>query len=327
MPKIFITRQIPNQGIKMLKEKGYEVIIHPKDEIIPRPELLKGVSGSQAILSILTDRIDAEVFDAAGPELKIVANYAVGFDNIDLETAKQRNIFIANTPCNEVSEAVAEHTFALMLALAHRIPESDRFTKAEKYQGWSPTLLLGADVYGKTLGIVGLGRIGFAVAERAVKGFRMKALYHDIKPNPDFEREYGGKLVDLPTLLKESDFVSLHVPLLPTTRHLISEAELRQMKPRAFLINTARGPIIDEKALLRALENKQIAGAALDVFECEPAIDCDIRDNLELKKYNNVILTPHTASGTIEARQAMSRVAAKNIIAALEGKTPPNLAK
>jgi glyoxylate reductase len=325
MPKVFITRLIPEPGIKMLQEKGYEVKIYPEDNIIPRKELLKNVSGIDALLCILTEKIDAEVMDTAGPQLKIIANYAVGFDNIDLKAAAERKIFVTNTPCSEVAEAVAEHTFALMIALARRIPEADRFSKLEKYKGWSPTLFLGTDLYKKTLGIVGLGRIGFAVAQRAVKGFQMKVLYTDPKPNPQFEKEYNGKRVDLHTLLEESDFISLHVPLLPSTYHLISTPEFACMKKTAFLINTARGPIVDEKALLRALETKRIAGAALDVFECEPAIDCDIRDKLELKKYDNVILTPHIASATIEARQAMSRTAAENIIAVLEGKMPPNL--
>jgi len=325
MSKIFITRPIPDQGIKMLKEKKYSVSIYPKDEIIPREEFLKGVRGVDALLPILTDKIDAEVLQAAGPQLKIVANYAVGFDNIDLEACKKRKVMVANAPGPEIVQAVAEHTFALILALAHRIVEADKFTRAGKYKGWGPQLMLGTDVHGKTLGIVGLGRIGFAVAERAVKGFRMKAIYNDVKPNPEFEKNYGARFVNLSTLLKESDFVSLHVPLLPSTRHLISTPQFKLMKPTVFLINTSRGPIVDEKALLQALKKRQIAGAGLDVFECEPSIDCDINDHLELKSFENVILTPHTASATVETRQAMSRTAATNIIAALSGKKPPNL--
>lgn len=325
--KVFITRPIPDQGIKMLKDKKYTVSIYPKDEIIPRAELLKGVRGVDALLPILTDKIDNEVLEAAGPQLKIVANYAIGTDNVDLEACKKRGVLVTNAPGPEIVQAVAEHAFALMLALAHRIVEGDKFTRAGRYRGWGPQILLGTDVYGKTLGIVGLGRIGFAVAERAVKGFGMKALYNDPKQNPEFEKKYGARYVDLPTLLKQSDFVSLHVPLLPTTRHLISKKTLALMKPTTFLINTSRGPIVDEKALLHALKNKKIAGAGLDVFECEPSIDCDISDHLEFKSFSNVILTPHTASATVETRQAMSRTAAANIIAALEGKTPPNLVK
>ncbi|MDP3985305.1 MAG: D-glycerate dehydrogenase [bacterium] len=327
MPKIFITRPIPDQGINLLKEKGYELSIYSKDEIIPRKELLKGVKGADALLSILTDKIDAEVMDAAGSQLKIIANYAVGFDNIDLAAAKERTILVANAPGPEITETVAEHTFTLMLALARRLVESDGFARAGKYNGWGPQLLLGTDVYGKKLGIVGLGRIGFAVAERAAKGFKMKILYNDVKQNAEFEKMYNAEFRALPDLLKEADFVSLHVPLLPATHHLISREQFALMKPTAFLVNTARGPVVDEKALLEALAQKKIAGAALDVFECEPSIDCDINDHWELKNFPNVILTPHTASATIEARQAMSRTAAENIIAAFEGSVPPNLVK
>lgn len=325
--RVFITRQIPDQGIKMLKDKGYEVDIYEKDEIIPRKELLARAKGADAILAILTDKVDDELIASAGGQLKIVANYAIGFDNVDLEAVKKRGVMITNAPGPEIVESVAEHTFALMLTLARRICEQDQFTRAGKYQGWGPELLLGTDMHGKTLGIVGLGRIGFAVAQRAAKGFRMKVLYNDMKPNSDFEQEYGAEFVSLEVLLKNSDFVTLHVPLLPETRHMISDKQFTLMKKTAFLINTARGPIVDEKALLLALSEKKIAGAGIDVFECEPAIDCDVNDHLELKSMPNVVLTPHTASATIEARQAMSRVAAQNIIEALEGRTPPNLVK
>ena len=309
----------------MLKKKGYQVSIYPKDQIIPRAALLKGVRGMDAILPILTDKINAEVLDAAGTQLKIVANYAIGTDNIDLAECKKRKVMVTNAPGPEIVQSVAEHTFALILALAHRIVEADKFTRAGKYHGWGPQMMLGTDVYGKTLGVVGLGRIGFAVTQRAAKGFGMKILYNDPKPNPEFEKQFGAKYVDLPALLKNSDFVSLHVPLLPSTRHLISTPQFSLMKKTAFLVNTARGPIVDEKALLQALKAKKIAGAALDVFECEPSIDCDLTDHLELKSFNNVILTPHTASATVETRQAMSRTAAANIIAALSGQVPPNL--
>ncbi len=327
MPKVFITRPIPDEGLKMLEAKGYELSIYPKDEIIPRDEFLRSVKGVDALLSILTDTVDGEVLDAAGPQLRVIANYAVGFDNIDLTAAKQRNVLVTNAPGPEIVQSVAEHAFTLMLALARRIVESDTFARAGKYRGWGPQLLLGTDVYSKTLGIVGLGRIGFAVADRAVKGFGMKTIYHDVKQNPDFEKQYGGRFASLEELLKEADFVSLHVPLLPATRHLMNRERFAMMKPTAFLVNTARGPVVDEKALLEALQNKKIAGAALDVFECEPSIDCDLSDHLELKAFDNVILTPHTASATVETRQAMSRTAAMNIIEVLEGRTPPNLVK
>jgi glyoxylate reductase len=325
--KIFVTRRIHDSGIAMLKKAGHKVTIAPKDEKIPRAKLLKGVKGCDAVLSLLTDKIDDEVLASAGPQLKIVANFAVGFDNVDLEAAKKRNIIITNTPSNKVNESVAEHTFALMLALARRIPEADHFAKRGLYKGWSPTLLTGTDMHGKTIGLIGAGRIGSMAARQGVKGFGMKLLYSDLRPNKIIEKELGAKKVSQATLLKKADFISLHVPLLPSTRHLISDKEFKLMKPTAFLVNTSRGPVVDEKALLRALKAKRIAGVALDVFECEPAIDCDLRDNMELKSYENVILTPHIASATEEARRDMSEIAAKNIMAVLKGKKPFTPAK
>ncbi|MFA5184875.1 MAG: D-glycerate dehydrogenase [Patescibacteria group bacterium] len=327
MPKVYVTRKFAESGVKALKAKGYKVEVYAEDKVIPRKTLLEKVKGCDALLSLLTDKIDDEVLNAAGPQLKIVANYAVGFDNIDLAAAKKRNIPVTNTPSDKVNEAVAEHTFALMLALARRIPEADKFAKAKKYTGWSPTLLTGTDLYGKTLGIIGAGRIGAAVARRGVLGFGMKLVYSDMRQNVDLERQFKAEYMSMEKLLQAADFVSLHVPLLPSTRHLISTAEFSLMKKTAFIVNTARGPVVDEKALLRALRTKRIAGAGIDVFECEPAIDCDLTDNLELKSYDNVILTPHIASATIEAREAMSMVAAENIIAVLEGKAPLNPAK
>ena len=327
MPNVFVTRKIATSGIEALKKKGYRIKIYSKDKKIPRKDLLRGVQGADAVLCLLTEKIDDEVFDAAGAQLKIIANYAVGFDNVDLEAAKKRNLIITNTPSDKVSEAVDEHTFTLLLALAHRVVEGDRYAKAENYHGWSPTLLTGTDVYQKTLGIIGAGRIGSLVARRAVTGFGMKLLYADMRKNPKLEKKFKAKRVSIPTLLKKSDFVSLHVPLLPATRHLISHKEFGMMKETAFLMNTSRGPVVHEKALLKAIKKKKIAGAALDVFECEPEIDCDLSDKLALKKFPNIILTPHIASATIEAREAMSMVAAKNIIAVLSGKKPLNPAK
>ena len=321
--KVFITRQIPDIAMTLLKEQGYEVTMGPATSP-SREELLKAVQGASAILSVLTEHIDTEVMDAAGNQLKIVANYAVGFDNVDLATAQARNVVVTNTPVPEVSEAVAEHAFTLILALAHRICEGNAYAKAEKYGGWDPQLFVGTDVYGKTLGIVGLGRIGKAVAERSVKGFRMSMVYANPHRDEDFEKEYGAVWLPLEKLLQQSDFVSLHVPLSPATRHMVSTEQFALMKKTAYLINTARGPVVDEKALLRALKTKRIAGAALDVYECEPHIDCDITDHLELKAFPNVILTPHIASATVEASVAMARCAAENIIAVLSGKPPLN---
>ena len=326
--KVFVTRDIPDEGIKMLKkEKRIDLEVYEKDKKIPRTELLRRVKGKDIILSILTEKMDKEVFDAAGPQLKMIANYAVGFNNVDLKEAAKRNIVVTNAPGPEISESVAEHTIALILALTHRIVESDRFTRAGKYKSWGPKLLLGTDLVGKKIGIIGTGQIGTAVVQRLHNGFGVDIIYHDIKRNPQIEKTTKAKYRSKMQLLKEADIVSLHVPLLPSTKHLISTKELKIMKKTAFLINTSRGPIINEKALVRALMKGQIAGAGLDVYECEPKIDCDTTDSLELKKLENVVLTPHTASATIETRQAMSKITAKNILAFIKGKTPPNTVK
>ncbi len=321
--KIFVTRPIPAVGINLLKEKNYEVAVNKvaKDRAATTEELLTGVHGADAILSILTDKITAEIIDAGLPTLKIIANYAVGFDNIDTVVAKARNIMVTNTP-GVLTNTVAEHTFALMLSIAHRVSEADRFSRAGKYTAWGPELLLGSDVSGKTLGIVGLGRIGSRVAHHAVNGFDMNVLYTDVNQNVEFEKEFDASFVKtIDGLLPQCDFVSLHVPLLPSTHHLMNEARLKLMKKTAYLINTSRGPIVDEKALAASLSNGEIRGAAIDVFEFEPAI------TPELKRLENIILTPHIASATEETRNAMSCLAAENIIAALEGRTPLNLIK
>ena len=323
MAKIYVTRMVPQSGIEALKSKGYEVAVNPEDRVLTKEELIGALKGQNydALYCLLTDKVDSEVMDAFGPQLKIIANMAVGFDNIDLVSAKTKNIMITNTP-EVLTETVAEHTFALMLALAHRIPEADRFTKAGRFKGWEPLLFLGTDLSKKTLGIVGLGRIGSRVAYHAVKGFEMKVLYYDIKQNQEFEGEFGAIYKsDLNDLLGRADFVSLHVPLLESTRHLINEARLKIMKPTAYLINTSRGAVIDEKALTMALKNKIIRGAALDVFENEPKLTPG------LTKLDNVILTPHIASATEETRSKMAELASQNIIEALEGRIPPNLVK
>ncbi len=322
MPKIYITRMVPESGIKMLKDKGYEVAINPEDRVLAKEELIDNLKGQNydALFCLLTDKIDGEVMDSFGPQLKIVANMAMGFDNINIEEAKKRGIIITNTP-GVLTNTVAEHTFALMLVIAHRVVEADKFTRALKYQGWAPMLLLGNDLSGKTLGVVGLGRIGSQVAYHALKGFDMKVVYYDVKRNEDFEKEFSAVFMSLEDLLKQSDFISIHVPLLDSTRHLINAENLKLMKPSAYLVNTSRGPVIDEAALAYALANKVIKGAALDVFEFEPKI------TPELLQLDNVILTPHIASATEETRSKMSDLAATNIIEALEGRTPPNLVK
>lgn len=318
--KIFVTRMVPEAGIRTLQNKGYEVVVNPEDRVLTKEELIGALKGQNydALFCLLTDKIDGEVMNAFGTQLKIIANMAVGFDNIDVEEVKKRRIMITNTP-GVLTDTVAEHTFALMLSIAHRISEADKFTKAGKYIGWAPMLMLGSDLSGKTLGVIGLGRIGSRVAHHAVKGFEMKVLYHDIKRNEEFEKEFSATYLPLDDLLKQSDFISIHVPLLPTTQHLINAEKLKLMKPTAYLINTSRGPIIDESALVKALADKTIKGAALDVFEFEPKI------TPELLPLDNIILTPHIASATEETRSKMSTLAATNIIEALEGRIPPNI--
>ena len=327
MTKILVTRALPDQGIKLLQARpDIQLSIYKQDRAIPRIELYKRIKGCDVLLSLLTDKIDAEVMDAAGQKLKMIANYAVGFDNIDLKAATERGIVVANAAGPEINESVAEHTIAMILALAHRIVETDAWTRQGKYQGWGPKMFLGSDIKGKTLGLVGGGAIGTAVARRLKDGFDVKIVYTDIKRNQTLEA-HGAKFLNQTQLLRQADFVSLHVPLLPSTRHLISTKELKLMKKTAFLINTARGAVVDESALTKALLRGTIAGAGLDVYECEPLIDCNPNDTLELRKLPNVILTPHTASATMEARQAMSKIAAKNILAFLDGKIPPNAVK
>jgi glyoxylate reductase len=322
--QVFVSRRIPDPGIPLLIKSGFSVEVYQKDQIIPRRELLKRVRGRDAVLTLLTDRVDEEFFRAAGDRLRVVANYAVGFDNIDLAAAAKRGVMVTNTPGDLISVSVAEHTIALLMAVSKRIVESDRYARAGKYTGWSPTLFLGTMLAGKTLGLIGTGHIGSEVARRAA-AMGMHVVYHDLRRNPALERATKAKYLSKEQLLKKSDVVSLHVPLLKSTFHLISGKDLRLMKTSAFLLNTSRGPIVDEKALTIALEKGLIAGAGIDVFECEPAIDCDLTDTHELRKLDNVVLTPHTASAALEARSEMAELAAKNIIAALKGKRPRNL--
>lgn len=318
--KVVITRPIPGSAIERLRQAGYDLQINPNDRVLPADELKSFVAGADAILALLTDRIDAEVLDAAGSNLKVISNYAVGFDNIDLEAAKQKNIIITNTPSDKISECVAEFTWAVILALSRRVIEGDEFGRKGAYRGWEPDIFLGRDVYGKTLGIIGLGRIGSMVARRA-KGFNMEIVYTKKEPDPKAEQELKVKYQDLSSLLTQSDYVTLHVPLTPETHHLISEETLSQMKPSAYLINTARGGVVDEHALVTALKSGKIAGVALDVHENEPNM------NPELLLMENVILTPHIASATHEVREEMTKIAVDNILAVLSGQPPLNPAK
>jgi len=320
MYKIFITHEIPDRGINLLKSKGYEVVV---GNAFNKAELIAelGKDRYDAVLCDLNDKLDTEVFEAAGSQCKIFANYAVGFDNVDLKAAHERGVMITNTP-GVLTDTVAEHTFALLLAIAHRVAEGDRFTRAGKYHGWEPMLLLGTDVSKKTLGIVGLGRIGSRVAHHAARGFEMKIIYYDVQRNADFEKEFGAEYRQEPDeVFREADFISIHVPLMASTHHLVDERRLALMKKTAYLINTSRGAVVDEQALVGALKNNVIRGAALDVYEHEPQLAPG------LGKLDNVILTPHIASATEETRQAMSELAGRNIIEALEGRSPPNLVK
>ncbi len=323
MAKIFVTRPIPGKAIERLKAAN-EVVVYPGPGKISREELLTGVKGAEAILSLLTEKIDGEVMDQAGKQLKIIANYAVGFDNIDLEAAKARGVLVTNTP-SALGDAVAEFTVTLVLALSRRIMPADRFTREGKYSVWDPNLFLGLDLTGKTLGVVGAGIIGSVVGKRLKNVFDMKVIYSGRHINEQFEAETGGKLVPLEELLKQADVITLHVPLTPETRHMIGMAQFGLMKPTAILINTARGPVVEEKALRQALEQKRIWGAAIDVYEeevGEEKVHLDPADWEAIKKLDNVILTPHIASATVEAREEMTTMVVESIIDALAGKRP-----
>ncbi|MDD2753046.1 MAG: D-glycerate dehydrogenase [Candidatus Portnoybacteria bacterium] len=315
MPKVFVTRRLPEAGIKILQEKGFEVEVSAVDGVLPREQLLAKVKGVDAILSLLTDKMDAELMDAAGPQLKIIANYAVGYDNINLKDAAAHNVIITNTP-DVLTESVAEMAIALIFAISRRVVEADQFMRDGKYMGWGPMMFLGNDLVGKTLGLVGFGRIGAAVAKRMFDGFEMKILYYDAKRNEELEKKYNLQFADLDTLLQQSDFVSIHVPMTPETKHLINAEKLKMMKKTAYLVNTSRGPIVDEAALVEALKAGEIKGAALDVYEQEPKMAPG------LAELPNTVLVPHIASATEETRSAMSELAAKNIIAVLSGEAP-----
>lgn len=278
---------------------------------------LKDISGMDAVLSMLTDKISKEVLDQAGPQLKIIANYAVGFDNIDIEEATKRGIIVTNTPCEEVDQAVAEHTMALIFALARRIVESDEVTKKGAYHGWQPDIFVGTALKGKTLGVLGMGKIGKFVA-RMGKAIGMKVIYCKRTPEPEIEKELAITFCDLNNLLAQSDVVTLHTPLTPETKHMINHESLGFLKTGALIINTARGAVIDEEALVDALRSGKVGGAALDVFDHEPEI------NPELIGMENVILTPHIASATKEARNKMSELAVNSILEVIAGRVPQN---
>lgn len=316
--KIFVTRKIYGNHLEKLISAGHEVEISIFDRPLTPEELLEKSKGVDVLISLLNDKIDGDVVDAIGPQLKIVANYTVGFDNIDVKAVSEKGIVVTNAVSEESSEAVAEHTWALALALTRRIVEGDEAVRKGAFHGWDPDFFLGSKIAGKTLGIVGLGRIGTRVAKRA-KGYEMTVLYNKRTPDPIAEKELGVIYAPLDELLVKSDFISLNLPLTSETRHLINASSLAKFKKGSYLINTARGPIVEESALVESLKSGHLAGAALDVFENEPNV------NPELLGMPNVITTPHIASATREARDEMSKIVVEGILDVLSNVKPKNI--
>ncbi len=313
-----VTRRVVGDWEVRLRGAGFDLVL-PKDgpdAPMPREEFLGKVAGCAGVLSMLTDRWDAEAFEAAGPGLRIVANYAVGYNNVDLAEATRRGVIVTNTP-DVLTEATADTAWALVMMASRRLGEAERHLRAGRFHGWGPNDWIGVDLRGRTLGIIGAGRIGEATARRA-RAWNMRIVYSHQNPKPDFEAATGGSRVPLDQLLSESDFVSLHVPFTDKTRHLIGARELTLMKPTAILVNTARGPIVDEAALVVALRERRLYAAGLDVYEDEPRLAPGL---VELE---NVVLLPHVGSGTPEAREGMARVATDNLLAVLAGKPPIN---
>jgi glyoxylate reductase len=314
--RVFITRPVFEETVELLKRET-QVRGNSEDKVLTKRELIEQLKDADAVLSLLTDVIDDEVLQSA-PNLKVVANFAVGFNNIDLEAATRRGVVVTNTP-GVLTDTTADFAWALLMAAARRLVEADKFTRAGKFRVWGPKMFLGYDVWGKTLGIVGLGRIGQGVARRA-SGFEMKTVFYDSMPVPDnVVRELGVRPVAFDELCRVSDFISLHVPLLPETKHLFNDRTFGMTKPNCILVNTSRGPVIDEKSLVRALRNGRIAGAGLDVYENEPEIESELTD------MDNVVLAPHIASASHETRLKMCMMAADNLLSVLKGQRPKNL--
>ncbi len=313
--KVFITRMIPEDGIKILRGANLEVEIFPHDRPPTKREIIEEVRDAHALISLLVDKIDKEVMDSA-PNLKVIGNYAVGYNNIDVEYAKERGIIVTNTP-GVLTDATADLAFSLLLAAARRIVEGDRFMREGKFNGWAPMLMLGKNVWGATLGIIGAGRIGQAVGRRA-RGFNMRILYYSRKRKMKFEKETGAEYVSLDTLLRESDFITLHVPLTKDTYHLIGKREFELMKDGSVLINTARGEVVDERYLIEALKSGKLFAAGLDVFYGEPKV------NPELFNLPNVVLTPHVGSATEETRRKMAEMVCSDVVRVLQGEEPIN---
>jgi glyoxylate reductase len=311
--KVLVTREIPEPGLRPLEEFDVTVLSELPPE---RDELLEAAHGIDGVLSTLTETINAEFMDAAGDGLKVIANMAVGFDNIDLEAANERGVVVTNTP-EVLNETTADTAFMLLLAAARRLGEGERIVRAGEWEAWGPKMLLGPDVWGKKLGILGFGRIGQAVARRA-KGFGMEILYAGRSRKEDAEEEFGARYLELDELLRESDFLSIHTPLTEETTHLIDAEELEKMKPDAVLVNTSRGPLVDEAALADALENRRIFAAGLDVYEEEPKV------HPKLLELENVVLAPHIGSASIETRDKMAATAGEDLRAVLRGEQPEN---
>ncbi len=320
-PKILVTQKVPDPAYPPLEAIGDVEANLEEGDIWPYEELLRRGPGHDYIFCLLTDNIDARFLEACAAStrrLKLVANMAVGFNNIDGEAATRLGIAISNTP-GVLSDTTADFAFALLMTTARRIPEAERYLRAGKYKGWGPLLFCGAEVHQATLGLIGAGRIGKIVAKRA-SGFEMKVIYYDVyRMSPEEEATYNVTYMPIDDVLKQADFISVHTPYMPSTHHLISERELSLMKPSAILINTARGPIVDEKALVKALRSGTIAGAGLDVFENEPAVEP------ELMMLENVVITPHIASASLKTRTLMATMASDNIVAHFHGQRPPNI--
>ena len=313
-PAILISRMLPDGAVRLARARA-RVDIHDGEDPLRKPELMARLKGCQGLICLITDQIDDEVL-ASCPDLRVVANVAVGFNNIDVEAATRRRVVITNTP-DVLTETTADFAWTLLMATARRVVEGDQFVRQGRFTQWEYMRLLGGDVHGKTLGIVGFGRIGRATARRAL-GFGMRVLYQDTAPaDAATERGLNATRTDLPTLLRESDFVSVHTPLVPETRHLIGADALKAMKKTAYLINASRGPVVDEAALVEALRDGWIAGAGLDVFEEEPTV------HPGLLGLANVVLAPHIASASHDTRLKMATLAVDNCLAVLEGKMPP----
>ena len=313
--EVLITGRLPDDVLALV-EKDHHVEVNKQDKPMDREKLLALIGDKEGLLCMITDTIDQELLDLA-PHLKIIANYGVGFNNIDINAATAKGIPVTNTP-GVLTDSTADLAFALILACGRRLVEGDKNTRDGKFRFWAPLHFLGQDITGKTLGIIGLGRIGKALAKRAA-GFEVKVIYYNRKRfEKEEEKELNVEYTSFKTLLQISDFVSLHVPLTPETTHLIGQNELKLMKPSAYLINTSRGPVVDEKALFKALKNRVIRGAGLDVYENEPELTPG------LSNLDNVVLLPHIGSATIETRTRMAQMAVENLLAGLNGEIPPN---